>query len=174
MGIPARSSSDLVARAHDLLYESPAHHSLHTHASSYCRLFRDQMDAAMKAHAGGGVTPHPTTTKPPTSPSETASSPTSAGGRIGGRQPTSAAVKKGFLDSGAGGGCLYGKEGSREGGSVRGGSGRTSRADRKFEQLVALADPDMGDVGDGASKVRPPHCCLCWCSSTFGSSTLCL
>ncbi|CAM9579886.1 unnamed protein product, partial [Scytosiphon promiscuus] len=127
---------------------------------------KEEMDAAMKAHAGGSAASRQPRTTPPTPSSEAKSLPSSAGERISGKQPTAAAVKRGFLRSGAGGGRLYGEEGSREGGGGSGGGGGSSRADRKFEQLVALADPDMGDSADSARKVKSPASLLLWRSSS--------
>lgn len=55
------------------------------------------------------------------------------------------AVRKGFFGSSRGAGTLYGDEGSREGEGERKKKGH--KADRDFERLVALADPDMGIGG---------------------------
>lgn len=112
----------------------------------------EQVDAAMKAHAGGGsAASHQRSPEPLPPRSDTNPSPTTTGdGRAIGKPPAPvAAVKKGFLDSGVGGGGLYGEEGSGEGGPMGGRGGRSNRVDREFERLVALADPDMGDGADG-------------------------
>lgn len=137
----------------------------------------------MRAHADGGPAtasyPHRSPEPiPPRSDKDPSPTSTNTGGGGSGRAATGkqrplasvpsaaaaaeAAVKKGFLDSGVGGGRLYGEEGSREGGGtagsgVGGGSGRggdrsNNRPDREFERLMALADPDMGDDGaDGTT-----------------------
>ena len=55
------------------------------------------------------------------------------------------AMRKGFLQSQEGG-SLYGEEGSREGGVHQGSAGARRNIDRKFEELVADADPDMGSA----------------------------
>lgn len=44
---------------------------------------------------------------------------------------------------------LYGEDGSREGGTVGGTGGRSTKVDREFDRLVALADPEMGDGAGG-------------------------
>lgn len=153
-----RSSSYFSVYRRDLELESPTYQKLVFLPGRAVALPCEQMDAAMKAHAGGGITSYPPSTTPRTPTSES-TSPTSTAERISGKQPTKAAVKRGFLGSGAGGGSLYGAEGSHEGGGVRGGNVASSRADRTFDRLVALADPDMGDGADGASKVSPVRHC---------------
>lgn len=120
----------------------------------------------MKAHAGGGTTPSrpsPDARPSPPVPKPSFTAATGGGATVG----KSPAVQKGFLGSGGGGGVLYGEEGSREGGAVSGNGGRSSRVDREFDRLMALADPEMGDGGsgtDGQVKVEQ-----CWLASVQAS-----
>lgn len=109
----------------------------------------------MKAHARGGAPPpRPSPDPRPPSP-DTKPPPTRiSGGAAAGKRP---AVKKGFLDSGGGGGTLYGEEGSREGGAVGSKGGRSSKVDREFDRLVALADPEMRDA-DGEVRRNTSSC----------------
>eukprot|EP00903_Cladosiphon_okamuranus_P021435 g19703.t1 len=112
---------------------------------------KEEMDAAMKAHASGGgaASSRPPSNAPPPVPG-TKPSRTKTAERAAADKPP--AVKKGFLDSGGGGGVLYGEEGSREGGTVGRAGGRSSKADREFDRLVALADPEMGDGAGGTDS----------------------
>ncbi|CBJ29318.1 conserved unknown protein [Ectocarpus siliculosus] len=105
---------------------------------------KEEMDAAMKAHAGGGAPLRPASQTPEPKPS-----PTPTAGRAGRKPAASAAVKKGFLGAGVGRGRIKGEEGGGRGDA----RGRSSKVDREYERLVALADPEMGDGTGG----KPSH-----------------
>ncbi|CAB1110072.1 unnamed protein product [Ectocarpus sp. CCAP 1310/34] len=104
---------------------------------------KEEVDAAMKAHAGGGAPLRPASQTPESKPSPT---PTAGCAR---RKPAaSAAVKKRFHGAGNGRGEVKGEEGGGRGNP----RGRSSKVDREYERLVALADPEMGDGAGGKSS----------------------
>lgn len=102
----------------------------------------------MKAYAGGAKQspsePAPVT-RSPLDRKQTATDEKSGGLEKHSGRP---AVRKGFFGSSRAAGALYGDEGSREGEGGR--KKKDHKADRDFERLVALADPDMG-IGVQAS-----------------------
>ncbi|CAM9191458.1 unnamed protein product [Ectocarpus fasciculatus] len=104
---------------------------------------KEEMDAAMKAHAGGGAPFRPASQTPEPKPS-----PAPTTGRAGHKPAASVAVKKGFLGAGVGRGGTKGEE-AGGGGNAR---GRSSKVDREYERLVAIADPEMGDGTGGKSS----------------------
>ncbi|CAM9835921.1 unnamed protein product, partial [Ectocarpus sp. 13 AM-2016] len=104
---------------------------------------KEEMDGAMKAHAGGGAPLRPASQTPEPKPSHTTTA-----GRAGRKPAASAAVKTGFLGAGVGRGGIKGEEGGGRGNA----RGRSSKVDREYERLVALADPEMGDGAGGKSS----------------------
>ncbi|CAM9821056.1 unnamed protein product, partial [Ectocarpus sp. 12 AP-2014] len=104
---------------------------------------KEEMDAAMKAHARGGAPLRPASQTPEQKPS-----PTTTAGRAGRKPVASAAVKKGFLGAGVGRGGIKGEQGGGRGNA----RGRSSKVDREYERLVVLADPEMGDGAGGKSS----------------------